>query len=63
MPNEENSILFLAAHSGTGEIAYFQNLDKLKPKDIIKLKYKKKHLLLSSKKYLGGEKNRIYSRK
>lgn len=41
MPNEENSILFLAAHSGTGEIAYFQNLDKLKPKDIIKLKYKK----------------------
>ena len=36
MPNEQNSILFLAAHSGTGEIAYFQNLDKLKPKDIIK---------------------------
>lgn len=42
MPEEENSILFLAAHSGVGKIAYFQSLDKLKPKDIIKLRYKKK---------------------
>lgn len=42
MPTEKNSIVFLAAHSGTGTIAYFENLNKLEIKDIIELKYKTK---------------------
>lgn len=40
-PNEENSIVFLAAHSGTGKIAFFQNLNKLEIKDKIILNYQK----------------------
>lgn len=39
-PTEENSIMFIAAHSGTGKIAYFKNLDKLKINDTITLIYK-----------------------
>lgn len=39
-PNKNNSIFFLAAHSGPGEIAFFNNLDKLNINDIITLKYK-----------------------
>lgn len=39
LPEKENSIIFLAAHSGTGDIAYFENLDKLKIGDEIKLEY------------------------
>ncbi len=31
--DEENSILFIAAHSGTGEIAYFNRLDELQIQD------------------------------
>lgn len=42
MPDKENSIVFLAAHSGTGEIAYFNELDKLKKDDEIILVYKNK---------------------
>ncbi len=42
MPDEENSIIFLAAHSGTGTIAFFKNLDKLIKGDKIELKYKNK---------------------
>lgn len=42
LPEEENSILFLAAHSGEGKIAYFNNLDKLQIGDKIKINYNNK---------------------
>ena len=45
MPTEKNSIVFLAAHSGTGTIAFFDSLNKLEIKDIIELKYKNKTYL------------------
>lgn len=41
-PTENNSIIFIAAHSGTGKIAYFKNLDKLELEDQIILNYKNK---------------------
>ena len=44
MPDKENSILFIAAHSGTGKIAYFERLDKLKEGDEIVLIYNKKYI-------------------
>ena len=44
LPPNENSIIFLAAHSGTGKIAYFQELDKLTEKDKI-------ILIINNKKY------------
>ena len=34
-PDKDNSIMLLAAHSGTGEIAYFNDLDKLTIEDEI----------------------------
>ncbi|MBR3211306.1 MAG: sortase [Bacilli bacterium] len=43
-PEEENSILFIAAHSGTGEIAFFQRLDELQEQDEV-------HILLFDKVY------------
>lgn len=39
MPSEENSILFLAAHSGIGKVAFFEELDKLKLEDEIIINY------------------------
>ncbi len=39
MPNQENSILILAAHSGTGGVAFFKELDKLEINDEIIIKY------------------------
>ena len=42
MPDIENSILFIAAHSGTGNIAYFNDLDKLEKKDEIIIVYNNK---------------------
>lgn len=43
-PDKDNSIIFIAAHSGEGDIAYFKELDKLKPNDIILLTlYNKKY--------------------
>lgn len=41
-PNNSNSIVFIAAHSGTGKIAYFNNLDKLEINDSIKFIYNNK---------------------
>lgn len=40
MPTEKESIVFLAAHSGTGPIAYFEKLKDLALGDTIELKYK-----------------------
>ena len=44
-PDQNNSILILAAHSGNGKIAYFEELDNLKINDTIKLVYKDKTYL------------------
>lgn len=41
-PSIENTAFFLAAHSGTGSLAYFQELDKLELNDLIILEYKNK---------------------
>jgi len=38
-PKYDNSIFFLAAHSGSGEIAYFNDLNKLEKGDLITLLY------------------------
>lgn len=35
MPDKTNSIMYVAAHSGDGKIAYFNDLDKLKINDEI----------------------------
>ncbi len=42
-PSEHNSIMFIAAHSGTGKLAYFKDLDKLEKNDQIQLFYKNKN--------------------
>lgn len=39
LPEHENSIIFLAAHSGNSKISYFNNLGNLKPDDIIHFHY------------------------
>ncbi len=39
MPNQENSIVFIAAHSGEGEIAYFNDLIDLNINDELILFY------------------------
>ena len=39
-PDKDNSLMIIAAHSGTGKIAYFQELDKLEINDEIILIYK-----------------------
>ena len=38
-PDKVDSIIFVAAHSGYGEKAFFKNLDKLESKDQIIIKY------------------------
>ena len=48
-PNEDNSIIFLAAHSGTGKIAYFNNLNQLSIEDEIILIYKSKEYIYKIK--------------
>lgn len=42
MPDQKESIVFLAAHSGTGKTAYFEELNQLTVGDIINLEYKNK---------------------
>lgn len=56
-PNKNNSIVFLAAHSGTGKIAYFKNLDKLKSNDKITLIYKEHTYHYEVKNYWEIKKN------
>lgn len=41
-PEEENSLLILAAHSGTAGVAYFEHLDELSIQDPIYLNYNQK---------------------
>ena len=42
--NDDNGLIVLAAHSGQGSIAYFNNLDQLNLNDTINLTYKNKKL-------------------
>ncbi len=44
-PEEENSILILAAHSGTAGVAYFEHLDELSIQDSIYLNYNQKEYI------------------
>ncbi len=37
-PKEKDSTMIIAAHSGTGKVAYFKNINKLKKGDVITLK-------------------------
>lgn len=48
-PNEDKSIIFLAAHSGTGKKAYFNNLNQLSIEDEIILIYKSKEYIYKIK--------------
>lgn len=56
-PDEDNSIIFIAAHSGTGSIAYFKDLDKLKKGDTIVLTIKNKKYLYVVKESWEEPKN------
>ena len=42
LPDQEQSILIIAAHSGTSHISYFERLDELTENDIIKIHYQNK---------------------
>lgn len=42
LPDKENSIIFLAAHSGIGNLAYFKNLHKLQKNQKIIFYYQEK---------------------
>ena len=41
--DEDNALTIIAAHSGTGPIAYFKDLDKIKINDEIEIKYNEKY--------------------
>ena len=41
-PSEEQSIMFIAAHSGTGMVAFFKDLDKLREEDEVHIIYQNK---------------------
>lgn len=57
MPDEQNSIIFLAAHSGTGNKAYFNNLDHLNINDTIILSYQNQNLKYTVKDIWEENKN------
>ena len=56
-PNISNGILILAAHSGTGKIAYFEELDNLELKDNITIIYKNKKYIYQITKIWEQKKN------
>ena len=56
-PDQENSIMYIAAHSGTGKVAYFNNLDKLNIDDEIELIYKNKTYKYTINKIWEEKKN------
>jgi len=56
-PDIANGILILAAHSGTGKIAYFEELDNLELKDNITIIYKNKKYIYQITKIWEQEKN------
>ena len=42
MPDQDGSVIYLAAHSGTGYLAYFKDLNKLSLDDFIIINYQNK---------------------
>ena len=56
-PDISNGILILAAHSGTGKIAYFEKLDNLELKDNIIIRYKNKKYIYQITKIWEQKKN------
>lgn len=56
-PTNENSIMFIAAHSGTGKLAFFKNLNKLEENDEIILIYKNIKYIYIVKNIFEEEKN------
>lgn len=56
-PTKDNSIMFIAAHSGTGKLAYFKDLDKLEINDEIILIYKNKEYKYEVKEIWEEDKN------
>ena len=57
LPDRDNSIMFIAAHSGIGKIAYFEELDELKPNDEIILNINNKTYKYIVKEYWEEKKN------
>ena len=45
MPDKENGVLLIGAHSGIGKYAYFKNLDKIQLNDKIIINYNNKNYL------------------
>lgn len=58
-PDYEKSIIFLAAHSGHGKIAYFKDIHKLKKDDLINLNYKGNNYYYQVKDIWESKKNGI----
>jgi len=56
-PDNDNSIMIIAAHSGIGRIAYFNELDKLEINDEIILIYKDKKYIYIVKDIWEEKKN------
>ena len=56
-PNISNGILILAAHSGTGKIAYFEKLDNLELKDNVIIIYNNKKYIYQITKIWEQKKN------
>lgn len=56
-PTEDNSIMFIAAHSGTSSIAFFKDLDKLEEDDEVILIYNNKEYKYIVKNCWEEEKN------
>ena len=56
-PPNKNSIMFLAAHSGTSNVSYFNNLNKLKINDTIEITINKKTYTYYIKEIYKQKKN------
>lgn len=56
-PDNDNSIMIIAAHSGIGKIAYFNELDKLEINDEVILIYKEKRYIYIVKDIWEEKKN------
>lgn len=57
LPDKDNSILFIAAHSGTGHIAFFKDLNRLKENDEVIITYNNIKYTYIVKSYWEQEKN------
>lgn len=57
LPDKSNSILFIAAHSGSGVTAFFERLNELKKGDKIKFNYNNKAYIYYVDNFWEEEKN------